>query len=145
MFMHPESLNMCITIDPKRTFFLLLKVVLVLIGIFVASLLIVFIIQGGEEYKGFFYLVFIVISLILVFRIYLKNIKTPSKMEQALEPELYGNLESAAAMVQRASKGYEYSREKLEQMLSEIRGKEYHFSGSGSQYLEMVRKALEEI
>jgi hypothetical protein len=135
----------CITLDPKETFFLLLKAFLVLFGIFAASLGIIFIILGREQYKGLFYLMFIAISLIAVFYPYLKNVKTPSKLKEGLEPELYGNLESTAAMILRASKGYDYSREKLELRLEELHGEEYHLTGKGAEYLESIKNVLEDI
>ena len=135
----------CITIDPMKTFFVLLKAFLVLLGIFAASLGLIFIIMGREQYKGLFYLIFIAVSLIAVFYPYLKNVKTPSKLKEGLEPELYGNLESTAAMISRASKGYDYSREKLEQKLEELLDKECHLTGKGTQYLESLKNALEDI
>ncbi|MBU7018853.1 MAG: hypothetical protein HXS44_15190 [Theionarchaea archaeon] len=135
----------CITIDPKETFFLLLKAFIVLFGIFAASLGIIFIIMGREQYKGLFYLIFIAVSLIAVFYPYLKNVRKPSKMKEGLEPELYGNLESTAAMILRASKGYEYSREKLEEKLGELRGEEYHITGKGAEYLKSIKNVLEDL
>lgn len=135
----------CITIDPKETFFLLLKAFLILLGIFAASLGIIFIIMGREQYKGLFYLLFIAISLIAVFYPYLKNVKKPSKLKEGLEPELYGNLESTAAMILRASKGYDYSREKLEEKLEELSGEECYLTGKGTEYLESIKNVLEAI
>lgn len=135
----------CITIDPKETFFLLLKAFLVLLGIFAASLGIIFIIMGREQYKGLFYLIFIAVSLIAVFYPYLKNVKKPSKLKEGLEPELYGNLESTAAMILRASKGYDYSREKLEEKLKELAGEECYLTGKGAEYLELMKNILEGI
>lgn len=131
-------------ITPRRIFFLLLKVFLALIGILVASLFIFMIIRA-EEYKGFFYILFIIIASLVVFRLYLGNIQSPSKLKPEPEPELYGSLESMAAMISRASKGYDYSQEKLEEILSGLRGKECHLHGSGTQYLDRLKEILEEL
>lgn len=131
-------------ITPKSIFFLLLKVFLGLIGILVASLFIFMIIRA-EEYKGFFYILFIIIASLIVFRLYLQNIQSPSRLKPEPEQELYGSLESMAAMISRASKGYEYSQEKLEETLSRLRGKECHLHGNGTQYLESLKEILEEL
>lgn len=129
--------------DPKRIFFTLLKVVLVLVGILVASFLILMIIQG-REHKGFLYLIFIVVSVLIVFRSYFKTIDVRPKLKQEAEPELYGNLESMAAMIWRASKGYDYSKGKLEDTLSSLRGKPYSLQGKGDQYIKTLKEILEE-
>lgn len=131
-------------ITPKRIFFLLIKVVLALIGIMVASLFVLLIIRG-EKYKGLFYLIFIIVSSLVVFRLYFKNVYSPPKLKPEQEPELYGTLEATAAMIWRASKGYDYSRDKLHELLRELRGKEYNLRGTGDQYLDTLKEILEEV
>lgn len=140
-FQQPEEES---GITPRRIFFLLLKAFLVLIGILVTSLFVLLIIQG-EEYKGLFYLLFIIVASLVVFRLYFKNIYSPPTLKPEPEPELYGTLEATAAMIWRASKGYEYSREKLQEKLHNLRGKEYPLRGTGDQYLTQLREVLEEV
>lgn len=131
-------------IDLKRIFTLFLYVFLSLIGIMVLSLLIFFVLRGGE-YKGLFYFILIVASSIPVFWMYVRNIHNPPKLIEEPQPELYGNLESMAAAVRRASKGYEYSKEKLDEALSELLGRECHLQGTGATYLEALEDTLREV
>lgn len=118
-----------------------LKAFLGLIGIMAASLLIYAILSG--EYKGVFYILFIVICTIIVFRIYVKGATSPPKLKPTEEPELYGNLEALAAMVKRASEDKTYSRGKLEELLFQLRGKKYDLRGTGQQYLKSLEAILE--
>lgn len=137
----PESES---RINPKRIFMLLFYAFLSLIGIMILSVLILLILQGGE-YRGFFYVVLIVVSSLPVFWMYVKNVRSPPRLIEKPELELYGNLESMAAMVRRASKGYDYSRDKLDEALSELLGRECHLQGSGSAYLEALEDMLKEV
>ncbi len=130
-------------LESGRLISLLIKAFVVLIGIMVSSIIIYFILQG--EYKGIFYILFIVISTILVFRLYLKEMRIPSQLKPEPEPELMGNLDSMAAMIRRASEGLEYSQGALEKYLSGLRGEECHFEGKGDKYLASLKEFLEDI
>jgi hypothetical protein len=133
-----------IDIDTKRIFFTLLKIVLLLIGILVASFLLVVLVQG-QQHKGLLYFIFIIVSILIVFRLYLKNIEIRPRLKREREPELYGTLESTAAMIWRASEGYDYSKEKLEAILSKLYGTQNPPEGMGDHYLDELEKILEEI
>ena len=128
--------------DPRRVFFFVAKVFLILVGVLLFSFLIFFITRG--ESKGIVFLLFIVISSLIIFRAYSKNIHMLSRLKPEREPELYGNLEAMATLVSRASKDYEYSREKLEELISELRSKEYHIEGEGATFLKNLKDILEE-
>lgn len=130
-------------LEPGRLISLLIKAFVVLIGIMVSSILIYLILQG--EYKGIFYILFIVISTIIIFRLYLKDIRMPSQLKPEPEPELAGNLDSMAAMIKRASEGLEYSQGALEKYLSGLSGEECHFKGKGDKYLASLNDFLEGI
>jgi len=131
-------------IDLKRIFTIFFNTLLALVALMVLSLLVFFILQGGEH-KGFFYFIVVVLASLPVFWKYIRNIRSPPRLTQEPEPELYGNLESMATMIWRASENYEYSREKLEEKLSQLSGKECHLEGKRTRYLEALQDILEEM
>ena len=141
--MRTVSLNLG-SIDPKRIFFLLLKVLLVFIGILAGSFLVLMLIRGGES-KGIVYLLFIIASAIIIIRLYIKNTENPSTLKQHKEIEVYGNLEATAAMIRRASAGYDYSREKLDEIVSDLLGRECHIHGTDAQYMNELEEMMEDI
>ena len=100
--MRTVSLNLG-SIDPKRIFFLLLKVLLVFIGILAGSFLVLMLIRGGES-KGIVYLLFIIASAIIIIRLYIKNTENPSTLKQHKEIEVYGNLQQRNRSVRGSSR-----------------------------------------
>lgn len=132
------------SIDLKRIFSLLLYGLIGVVGIMVLSLLILLIIQG-KEHKGLFYFLIIIAFVIPIFWLYVKDVHRPSKLPQAPEAELIGNLESMAKMIKRASKNLEYSREKLDERVSKILGREVTLEGTGTHYIKALKEALKEV
>lgn len=131
-------------IDLKRIFSLLFYSLIGVVGIMVLSLLILFVIQG-REHKGLFYFLIVIAFVIPIFWLYLKDVHKPSKLPQEPEPELIGNLESMAKMIKRASRNLEYSREKLDERVSKILGREVTLEGTGAHYIKALEAALKEV
>jgi hypothetical protein len=128
--------------DPQRIFDLLLKALLIILGIIMASFFLFYIIRG--EYTGFFLLLFIIMTTLLVFRIYWSAIDNPSSQVLTPEYEVTGDLEALADMIFRAACGLEYSREKLEAVVRELTGEDIHLHGNGESFVRSLKEALDE-
>jgi hypothetical protein len=120
----------------------LLKTLLIILGIIAISICIFYLTRG--ELKGLFLLLFIVVATLLVFHTYWSSIDHPSRRVSTTDYEITGELEALADMIYRASCNLEYSREKLEEMVSDITQEDGELSGKGEAWLQSLKKILDE-
>ncbi|MBU7042062.1 MAG: hypothetical protein HXS47_00620 [Theionarchaea archaeon] len=127
--------------DPRKIFDFLIKVLMIILGIILISIFIFYLTRG--EYKGIFLLLFMILATLVLFRVYWSSVESPSAPDIPSEYEITGDLETVANMVFRASCDLEYSREKLEDILSDITGEDITLQGTGETYVSAVKKVLD--
>lgn len=127
--------------DPQKIFDFLIKVLMIILGIILISIFIFYLTQG--EYKGIFLLLFMILATLVLFRVYWSTVESPSTPDIPSEYEITGDLEAVANMVFRASCDLEYSREKLEDILSDITGEDITLQGTGETFVRAVKKVLD--
>ncbi|MBU7042052.1 MAG: hypothetical protein HXS47_00570 [Theionarchaea archaeon] len=127
--------------DPRKIFDFLIKVLMIILGIILISIFIFYLTRG--EYKGIFLLLFMILATLVLFRVYWSSVESPSTPDIPSEHEITGDLETVANMVFRASCDLEYSREKLEDILSDITGEDITLQGTGETYVKAVKKLLD--
>ena len=127
--------------DPQKIFDFLIKVLMIILGIILISIFIFYLTRG--EYKGIFLLLFMILATLVLFRVYWSSVESPSAPDIPSEYEITGDLEAVANMVFRASCDLEYSREKLEDILSDITGEDITLQGTGETFVRAVKKVLD--
>ncbi|MBU7033004.1 MAG: hypothetical protein HXS53_10765 [Theionarchaea archaeon] len=129
-------------LDPRNIFNLLFKILILICSIILASLFLFSILKG--EYTGIYLLLFIVVTTLVVFRIYWSTIKDPSRQIMTPEPEVTGDLHALADLISRASSGLEYSREKLTAVIRDVFGEDMELQGNGESFLRSLKSGLDE-